>query len=105
MNITIDFSKPLSLAFEPNSVEAEIVQSLYILMNTRLGEVPCYREFGIDNSFLHKPLQAAKTMYAAAITEAVERFITGVRVNRVMFADNAETPTTLCPILEVTIIE
>ena len=105
MNITIDFSKPLALAFEPNTVEEEIVQGLYILMNTCLGEVPCYREFGIDNSFLHKPIQAAKTMYAAAITEAVERFMTGVRVNRVTFADNAETPTTLCPILEVTIIE
>ena len=105
MNITIDFSKPVALAFEPQTIEDEIVQGLYILMNTCLGEIPCYREFGIDNSFLHKPMQAAKTMYAAAITSAIDRFMPDVRVNHVEFADSADTPSTLCPILEVTIIE
>ena len=105
MTYTIDCSQGVALTLEPEDHVAEIIQSIFILLNTPQGSVPCYREFGIDNSFLHKPIQVAKTLYAAAISDAIDAFIPGVQLQRVSFAGNADAPTTLRPILEVIIFE
>lgn len=102
--ITVDCSKGVALSFAPSDHIQEVIQGIFILLNTPLGEVPCYREFGIDASYLHKPLPVAKTMYAAAVTEAVERYIPGVQVQRVHFSE-ASSPSGLSPILEVSIRE
>ena len=103
--MTIDFSNGVDLTFEPDSRTSELIQSIFILLNTPRGSVPCYREFGIDTAYLHKPIQTAKTMYAAAITEGINAFIPGVQLNHMSFANNADTPSTLIPILEVTFVE
>ena len=105
MTYTIDCSKGMDLTLKPDSFVTEAIQSIFILLNTPRGSIPYYRDFGIDNSFLHKPLQVAKTLYAAAVSDAIEAFIPGVQLQRVSFAGSADNPTTLCPILEVIIFE
>lgn len=105
MMASVDFSKGLALSFAPPNRLQEIMQDIYILLNTVQGEVPYYREFGIDSSYLHKPIMTAKTMYAAAITEAVEKFVPGVSVQQVRFSNESASPSTLVPILEVNISE
>ena len=105
MTVTIDCSKGVALTFEPKTREEEIVQSIFILLNTYQGEVPFYREFGIDNTFMHKPVQAAQSLYSAAVASGIEQFIPGVHVKKVTFSDNEDSPSTLRPILEVTINE
>ena len=105
MSIRIDFSKGVALSLEPANKQQEAIQSIYIVLNTPVGTVPYYREFGIDNSYMHKPIVTAQAMYAAAITEAVERFVPNVSVEQVLFENNADEPSTLYPILEVTINE
>lgn len=105
MTYTIDCSKGVALTLDPEDFIQETMQSIFILLNTPLGSVPYYREFGIDNSYLHRPIQVAKTMYAAAVTDAIDAFIPDVQLQRVSFAGNADSPSTLRPILEVTILE
>lgn len=105
MTYTIDCSQGVALTLAPEDQVEEVIQSIFILLNTPVGSVPCYREFGIDGEYLHKPMQLAKTLYAAAVTDAIEQFIPGVQLQSVSFAGNADSPTTLRPILEVTIFE
>lgn len=103
MTYTIDFSKDMALTLEPENDVQETIQSIYILVNTALGEVPCYRDFGIDSSYLHKPIQMAQAMYAAAITSAFEKFIDNVTIDEIKFTNDSNDPSVLYPILEVTI--
>ena len=105
MTYSIDCSQELDLTLEPKTKIAQITQSVYILLNTPLGSVPCYREFGIDNSYLHKPIQVAKTLYAAAVSDAIRAFIPGIQLQHITFASNPDSPSTLRPILEVIIVE
>ena len=105
MTYTIDCSKGVDLSLAPEDNVQEVIQSIFILLNTPLGSVPYYREFGIDGEYIHKPMHLAKTLYAAAVTDAIEQFIPGVQLQSVSFAGNANSPSTLRPILEVTIFE
>lgn len=105
MKTTFDFSKGVDLTMAPQTREQEVLQNLYVLLNTVRGSVPFYREFGLDNSFKHKPIQAAQTLYASAVSDAVERFMPEIRVDNISFAGDSDEPSTLSPILEVTIFE
>lgn len=103
--MNMDFSNGMSLSFAPASREDEIMQDIFVVLNTTKGEVPYYREFGVDGSYLHKPIVTARTMYAEAVTEAVDKFVPGVHVRKVTFNDNTEDPASLVPVLEVDIDE
>lgn len=105
MTFTIDCSQGVDLTLAPENEVEEVIQDIFVLLNTPKGTVPFYREFGIDGEYLHKPIHLAKTMYAAAVTDAIEQFIPGVQLQSVSFAGNADSPSTLRPILEVTIFE
>lgn len=55
-------------------------------------------------TYLHLPTIAAKSAYASAASEAIDRFVPGIRVNQVTF-DDAAPPNTLLPTIEVTYYE
>ena len=105
MAYTIDCSKGVALSIAPATDVDVVIQGIFILLNTYIGEVPCFREFGIDPSFKDKPIQMAKALYAAAIAEAIEKFIPGVTVEQVTFAHDSDNTTTLFPKVEVSINE
>jgi len=58
----------------------EIVQNIRIIVNTRKGSVPLDRNFGIDMSFIDKPLPLAKAMASAAIFEGLQQYEPRVEV-------------------------
>ena len=39
-----------------------VLQNIAIILSTRQGSVPLYREFGLPMRFLDKPIQIAKPM-------------------------------------------
>ena len=105
MKFTIDMSKEYPLELGPMTRMQELEQSIYVLVNTMRGEVPCYREFGVNTDYLHKPINVAKAQYAASVTAAIERFIPGLHVRRITFAGKPLEPDRLKPILEVVMYE
>ena len=105
MKYTIDCSKGVAISLEPPDRVQEVIQSIFILLNTMKGEIPCYRDFGVDGGYLHKPMKIAQTMYVSTITEQVERYVPGVQIDKIRFHNDPQAPTTLIPILEVTIYE
>ena len=103
MTVSIDFSQPLDLTLAPEDSTEETIQSLYILLNTAIGEVPCYRDFGVDSEYLHKPMNVAQTMYAASITAAIQKYMPDILIENISFTSDPNNPATLYPKLEVTI--
>lgn len=53
---------------------ASVLQNIRLIIGTRRGTVPMYRGFGTRHDFVDKPLSAARTLAAADLREAVERY-------------------------------
>jgi len=105
MTITVDCSKGMRLSLKPQTYIQEIEQSIYVLLMTPRGEVPCYREFGVDSDYLHRPINVAKALYVSAVADAIREFVPEVILQKVTFTVKPLEPDKLYPILEVTIRE
>ena len=60
-----------------------------MLMATPVGSSPLYRDFGVDNSMLDKPLDVARSLYAVAVMEAVDRWEPRARAEQVTLTPEA----------------
>lgn len=52
----------------------EVLQNVAIILATKVGSCPMYRQFGIEYDFLDRPIIAARPMLLAAIRDGVEQF-------------------------------
>lgn len=59
--------------------------SLRLLYTTRVGTMPLAREFGLNMDFLDRPMEVAKSLFAAEIVAQTARFLPEVRVQAVTF--------------------
>lgn len=105
MTHVIDTSLPMDLSLNPDSREAELIQQLYCLLKTDQGSVPCYREYGVDSEWLHRPINVARSAYSVAIMQAVKRFLPEVRIDSLRFTVSPLHPDRLYPVMEVTFLE
>ena len=48
-----------------------------------------YRDFGVDNSMLDKPLDVARSLYAVAVMEAVDKWEPRARAEQVTLTPEA----------------
>lgn len=96
-----DFSK-ISLN-EPDRVTS-ILQNVAILLRTKRGTCPLYRQFGLDQSYLDRPINAAPPILYAEIKEGIEEFEPRVEVIRIDFGVDKSTPGKLIPTVEVEIL-
>uniref|UniRef100_A0AAU8B6D0 IraD/Gp25-like domain-containing protein n=1 Tax=Dulem virus 34 TaxID=3145752 RepID=A0AAU8B6D0_9CAUD len=62
---------------------AELDRQLALLLSTREGTMPLDRSFGLNMDFVDMPPEAAKSLYAAEVTEKVAKFIPAVRVQEI----------------------
>ena len=104
MTRTIDTTNPPKLTFFPETEEEAIVQSVYCILNTVQGSVPCYRDDGLGADWLHRPMNAAASAYTVAVSQALARYEPRVRVDNVRLKVDPLRPDYLHPILEVTIL-
>ena len=83
---------------------ASVLQNIAIILKTPKGSVPMYREFGLSQSFLDRPMPVARNMLKVAVREAIERWEPRAEVVDVVFTGNASNPGELNPRGEVKII-
>lgn len=81
-----------------------ILQNVAIVLRTRRGSCPMYREFGLPQEYLHKPTTVARTMMYAEIRDAIEAFEPRCNVVSVNFADTDSAGDALIPVVEVEIV-
>lgn len=82
-----------------------ILQNVAIILRTRQGTCPMYREFGLPQDYLDKPTPIAKPLIYAEIREAIEKFEPRCSLIGIKFARSPDSPCGLIPRVEVEIGE
>lgn len=100
MKLTFDFSTPPDLAIVPADPLADLRQRIYIILNTYSGEVPLYREFGVDMSYFSMPANVAQSMITGAVAEAFDKFLPEAQLSDVNFSVG-DTPDSMPTRIEV----
>lgn len=81
-----------------------VLQNIALILATPKGSVPFYRDFGISNEFLDKPMPVAKVMMIGEVREAIETWEPRAAVRNVSFAQDPLEPGKLIPAVEVEIV-
>ena len=89
---------------ESESVRA-ILRNIAVILATRKGSVPLYRDFGVSWDALDKPMPIAKAMMIPEVREAVERWEPRAVVHGVEFQQDPARPGTWIPVVEVELSE
>lgn len=58
-----------------------VLQNIALILRTKRGTVPMYRDFGLPMAFIGMPLPAAEAMAAQEIYDAIEAFEPRVKLN------------------------
>ena len=74
---------------------ASILQGIRVLLATRRGSVPLYRDFGLTMEYLDKPLPVAQALIAAELAEAVGRFEPRAKLAGVTVRPDSKEPSRL----------
>lgn len=80
MSYFVSSDEPPELSLNETDTVYSVLQNIYLILKTPLGSVPMYREFGLDMSFIDRPLPAIRPLMLAAIRDAVEQFEPRARV-------------------------
>ena len=84
---------------------SSVLQNVALILATPKGSSPMYRDFGLDQGFLDKPLPVAKVMLRVAVKEAIEDWEPRASFVDMTFAPNASDPASLCPVVTVEVLE
>lgn len=82
---------------------ASALQNIAVILATRKGSVPLYRDFGLPWDFVDKPVPVAKAMMIAPLREAIETWEPRAAFIDVAFEEDPARPGMLNPIVEVEI--
>lgn len=89
---------------ETEAVDA-VLRNIAVILATRKGSVPLYRDFGLSWDALDKPEPIARAMMVAPVREAIEQWEPRARFVDIDFKPDPTRPGTLIPIVEVEISE
>ncbi|MCC8156368.1 MAG: GPW/gp25 family protein [Oscillospiraceae bacterium] len=101
MSYTVTAEGAEALTLSETDTVANILQNIAVLLQTRQGTCPLYREFGLPMKFLDRPMPAAAPLAVAEITEAITTWEPRAMVKRVTFSGDAAG--VLRPVVEVDI--
>jgi hypothetical protein len=103
MSYTVSASRKSGIRLnEPDRVES-ILQNIAVILMTRQGDVPLFREFGLPMKFVDRPMNAAAPAMIVEIREAIQRFEPRAELVSVKF--NQDAHGILSPEVEVNIID
>lgn len=78
-----------SLSLQQDSKVYSVLQNIAILLNTKRGTVPMYRDFGLPMEFVDKPIDIAENMAYVEISDALEEFEPRAKLEDVYFEKTA----------------
>lgn len=81
-----------------------ILQNIRIILQTRQGTVPMYREFGLPMQFIDKPVTIAQQMCYVEVREAIGAFEPRAEVVDITFDESDAGAGVLIPVVEVRIL-
>lgn len=87
---------------EKDPVKA-ILRNIAVILSTPKGSVPQYREFGLDMTWVDKPIPVARVKMVAPVREAVMRWEPRVQDVQVTPVEDPAQPGVLIPTVGVEI--
>ena len=103
MNFRIRADDLLPLSLNEPDASAAALQNIAIILNTRQGTCPFFRDFGLTQEHVSIPVNVAMTLLVSEIKEAIELFEPRARVLEISFEGDADRPEYLVHIVEVEI--
>lgn len=94
---------PLHATMIENDLVSSVIQNLLLLVSTRKGTIPMYREFGLPMEYIDKPIDAAMAIMVGEITEAVEEFEPRCKLKEITFDTSQAINARLIAVMEVEI--
>ena len=84
----------IEIAFEygwsDETQRREIIRNVRTLLATPIGTCPLYRDFGLNTTYLDRPLSIAQNLMAVEVIEAIEKWEPRVQVKEVTFEPDQE---------------
>lgn len=105
MRYLIRSDDTVSLTLFENDKVKSVLQNLLLLLTTRKGSVPMFRDFGLSQNFVDKPISVAQTLMVTEVREAMEKYETRAEFVGLSFEYNESVPGRVVAILEVEIDE
>lgn len=102
MIYSVTAREPIKIKLAPATLIEEILQNLSMILQTIKNTAPLYRDFGLSDSFLDKPIPVAESLLVAEIYEAVGQYEPRVEIVGITF-ERDESTGKLNPCLEVEI--
>lgn len=103
MSYRISAVDPLNLSLNENDAVQAVISNIGIILRTRQGDIPMYRDFGLPMQFLDRPISVARVLMIAEIKEAIEKFEPRAELISVSFDVDSDNPGRLIPTVEVEI--
>ena len=105
MSYTIKPQEHIKLTLNETDPIKSVIQNLSILLATKQGSCPLYRNFGLPMRFIDKPVEVAKTIMIAEIMDAVMEYEPHASIVNIGFAGDEDDPGKIIPTLEVEITD
>lgn len=74
MKYTVSAADLSNIQINETDEVKEVLRNVAVILATPKGSVPMYRDFGLDMSFLDKPVNLAKNMAVIPVREAIEEW-------------------------------
>lgn len=103
MRYQVSENRTGELTIAESDTVRSVLENIRVLLMTRKGTCPHYRDFGLAQKWLDKPSNVARPMMYSEIKEALEEFEPRAELVSVTFSEDADTPGRLIPIVEVEI--
>lgn len=84
MEFIVDAMLPATVVIGATGLTG-LAQEIRTVLATRKGTVPLDREFGLDWSFVDRPMQEAQPRYVAEVARQIEKYVPRVQVLSVTF--------------------
>ena len=105
MSYTVDPRDFREVSLNEGDIVKSVLQNVAIILSTRQGSVPMYREFGLPMRFIDKPVNVGRIMMVAEVEDAIRRFEPRAKVVGVSAVMDAGSPGRVVSVVEVEIDE
>lgn len=103
MSYTVSNTDSAELELNESSYVDSVLQNIRCLLSTWEGEVPLYRDYGLNPELLHRPINVVESLLVADITDKIEKYEPRAQVINVSFTGESQTPDVLGISVEVEI--
>lgn len=103
MSYKVSSTDLTSLTLSDSGTVEDVLQNVAVILSTPKGSVPLMRDFGLDMSFLDRPIPVAKVMLFREVREALEIWEPRATLVDVEFIETGESTIKPCVEVEISV--